>query len=250
MNKAKEAAATTNKTTREIYADGLAGIQEEVVGQMPSSSAFSRNMRRQRKTNHPTAPTNLAELVLPEIFTLANENFVLYDNGQEATNRLIIFGTKQAMEFMATCPILHMDGTVSSGPALFEQIYVIHGSRDGWRVPLLFVLCTNKTAETYKTVFQKIKSDLPQYEPAQLNVDFELAAVNAIKEVFPGAKIQGCLFHLSQSVVRNLSANGLKSRYESDLTFSTEIRQMIALAFLPPDQVNTFFKFHLIAYKN
>lgn len=129
LKAAKESAATTNKTTRELYSDGLAGIAEEVVGQMPSASAFSKTVRRQRKNDYPNAPKNLGELVLPEIFTLSGENFLIYDNGKEKSNRLIIFGTQQALDFMVTCPILNMDGTVSSGPVLFDQIYVIHGNR-------------------------------------------------------------------------------------------------------------------------
>lgn len=77
----------------------------------------------------------------------------------------------------------------------------------------------------------------PDYSPTQINVDFELAAINAIKEVFPNAKIQGCFFHLAQSIVRNLGTNGLKVRYETDMKFAKEIRQMLGIAFLPVDKV-------------
>lgn len=100
------------------------------------------------------------------------------------------------------------------------------------------MLCTNKATPTYKTVLELIKSKLPNYKPAQINVDFELAAINAIKEVFFDTKIQGCLFHLKQSVLRNLVSNQLKHALETDMKFSTEIRQMVAVAFLPPDQVS------------
>lgn len=82
-----------------------------------------------------------------------------------------------------------------------------------------------------------IKSYRPEYSPDQNNVDFELAAINASKEVFPNATIQGCFFHLAQSIVRNLGTNNLKPRYETDAKFGTEIRQMLGLAFLPPDKV-------------
>lgn len=111
------------------------------------------------------------------------------------------------------------------------------GSRNGWRMPLLFALCTNKHKDTYKTIFERIKHDQPEYSPKQINMDFELAAIKAAAEVFPNAKIQGCLFHCSQSVVRNLSTNGLKNRYETDAQFAKEIRQMIGLAFLPVEKV-------------
>lgn len=137
---AKNSAETSNKTTRELYSDGLAGMAEQAIGQMPTARAFSKTVRRQRKTNHPTAPKTLNDLVLPEIVTLAKENFILFDNGVEAQDRLIVFGTQQALDFMATCPILHMDGTVSTAPPLFDQIYVIHGNHFVYFLFIFFLL--------------------------------------------------------------------------------------------------------------
>lgn len=86
-----------------------------------------------------------------------------------------------------------------------------------------------------------MKRDQPDYCPDQINIDFELAAMKAAKEVFPGAKIQYCYFHLKQSVIRNLASNGLKERYEKDTAFTKEILQMVAVAFLPVDEVRTDF---------
>lgn len=80
----------------------------------------------------------------------------------------------------------------------------------------------------------------PKASPKKVNVDFELAAINAVTEELPAAKVQGCHFHLKQSVVRNLGSNGLKIRYETDGDFAQEIRQMIAVAFLPEDKVSYF----------
>lgn len=82
-----------------------------------------------------------------------------------------------------------------------------------------------------------MKSDQPNFNPKQINVDFEQAAIKAAKEVFGSSKIQGCYFHLLQSVIRNLGTNQLKERYETDVSFASEIRQMTGVAFLPIDKV-------------
>lgn len=111
------------------------------------------------------------------------------------------------------------------------------GVRNGWRIPLIFVLTTNKTTATYPTIFEMIKKDVPNFNPTQITVDFEMAAINAAKKAFPNAKIQGCHFHLAKNVVKNLGQHGLKTRYESDIKFAAEIRQLIALAFVPVDLV-------------
>lgn len=111
------------------------------------------------------------------------------------------------------------------------------GTRNGWKVPLVFVLCTDKKATTYCTIFEQLKAKAPGLNPTQINIDFEQAAIKAIKQVFPNAKIQGCYFHLKQSLLRNLSQHELKTRYENDLQFASEIRQLQALAFLPVEEV-------------
>lgn len=128
LKQRKEAAKTTSNVTRELLADGLGDLQEEIIAEMPSAAAFSKTMRRQRKNDHPRAPDSLTGFVIPKVLTASNEDFLMLDNGPEADERVIILGTKRAMDFMATCSILHMDGTVSSAPALFDQIYMIHGN--------------------------------------------------------------------------------------------------------------------------
>lgn len=111
------------------------------------------------------------------------------------------------------------------------------GSRQGWRMPLVFACGSSKDAATYKQIFNLLKKDQPNMMPTQINVDFEQAAIKAAKEVFGQTQIQGCYFHLLQSIIRNLATNNLKERYESDITFSSEIRQMSGLAFLPIEKV-------------
>lgn len=104
----------------------------------------------------------------------------------------------------------------------------------------MYTLCTNKKTSTYKTILRQLKRDQPDYSPDQINIDFELAAMNAAKEVFPETKIQYCYFHLKQSVIRNLASNGLKERYEVDTKFAKEILQMVSVAFLPVDEVRIY----------
>lgn len=86
----------------------------------------------------------------------------------------------------------------------------ISGSRKGHRMPLVFVVTTNKTTSTYKFVFEKIKERQRAMNPVQINCDYEIAAINAAQSVFVETKVQLCWFHIKQSVIRNLSKNHLK----------------------------------------
>lgn len=246
LEEAKKDAKGTKLPNRDLYAKSLAGASDEIVASVPKAESFAKTMRNQRKGDHPKAPKSLNELVLKDIVTTTGQNFLMLDTGPHPTDRIVMFATKQAMEFLGKCDVIHMDGTVLSGPVLFNQMYTIHGSRGGWRMPLVFVLCTNRTTATYTTIFEKLKADQPTFNPKQINIDFEQATIKAIKEIFPEANIQCCYFHLLQSVVRNLSTNGLKERYEKEIEFSKEIRQMTGVAFLPIDKVRRGNRLKLI----
>lgn len=108
-------------------------------------------------------------------------------------------------------------------------------------MPLAYALCKGKTTGTYRTIFEQMKAIRPGLNPTQITMDFELAAINAAKMVFPTARVQTCYFHFTQSIIRNMGQHGLKTKYQSDNTFAQEIRQLIALAFLPPAQVADAF---------
>lgn len=105
-------------------------------------------------------------------------------------------------------------------------------------MPLVCAVTTGKQKKTYKTIIQQIKTGVPNVSPKKVNVDFELAAINAVTEELPTATVQACHFHLKQSILRNLNTIGLKKRYETDFQFAQEIRQMIAVAFLPEHKVS------------
>lgn len=75
---------------------------------------------------NPTAPSTVEDLVLPSMKTATGEEFIFFDSGQ-SKSRIIMFVTETSLNFLDKCDVIHMDGTISSGPQLFAQVYVIHG---------------------------------------------------------------------------------------------------------------------------
>jgi len=65
-------------------------------------------------------------------------------------------------------------------------------------LPSVYILLPNKKENTYKRMFQALKTIEPDISPKTIMVDFEKGAMNAITFEFPEAKLKGCFFHLSQ----------------------------------------------------
>jgi hypothetical protein len=65
-------------------------------------------------------------------------------------------------------------------------------------VPSVNVLLPDKKEDNYCRMFDALKSLKPNLNPKTILIDYEKAAINAIKTVFPSTKVNGCFFYLSQ----------------------------------------------------
>lgn len=124
----------------------------------------------------------------------------------------------------------------NSAPHSFSK-----GRHDGWHVPLVYVLTTNKNGETYKEIFAQLKRLEPNLNPTDVTVDFELAPMNAIHTFFELAEIHGCFFHFGQNIWRKVQEVGLQCEYSKNADFALNIRLLIALAFVPVESVADAF---------
>ena len=66
-------------------------------------------------------------------------------------------------------------------------------------------------------------------------VDFELAAINALKVTFQDAVLKGCAFHFRQAILRRVQQEGLRTQYEEmeDTTVRKWVKRLISLCMLP-----------------
>ncbi|CAF0995330.1 unnamed protein product, partial [Brachionus calyciflorus] len=72
--------------------------------------------------------------------------------------------------------------------------------------------------------------------PNSINVDFEIAAINAIKQVF-NCKVNACYFRLCQSVWRRIQTTGLVKSW-FDENFRLSFRRLQALSFIPEADIS------------
>ena len=71
--------------------------------------------------------------------------------------------------------------------------------------------------------------------------DFEAALWIAVEQVFYDAQIQGCVFHWTQAIWQKVQDLGLTTAYESDDAVYKYIKQLMALPFLPHENIQPMF---------
>ncbi|XP_022160646.1 uncharacterized protein LOC111032207 [Myzus persicae] len=207
---------------------------------MPSVSILKRTVRRirQKEQAAPPNPKTLLELIIPDDYrsTFDGNPFLLFDSGL-VENRILIFSTQKNLQLLQKCEHWFADGTFSTSPNLFYQIYTVHGIQFNNVFPTIFALLPNKTETTYVNFYNALKTLNESLNPKSIMVDFEKAAINAIQSVFTNTSVRGCFFHLSQSIWRRLQNLGFQNRYMEDSEFALQIRMMAALTFVPEEDV-------------
>ena len=68
-------------------------------------------------------------------------------------------------------------------------------------------------------------------------VDFEIGFIMSFEQLFPATLINGCFFHFSKIIYRQLVNLGLKVRYQNDVEFVHGVQMIATLTFVPVDNV-------------
>ena len=82
-------------------------------------------------------------------------------------------------------------------------------------------------------MWQQVHLLCPQADPAEMLMDFELAAINSFQHTWPAAMVNGCLFHLTQNLWRKVLGAGMQDEYSQDQELAIRVRQIQALASVP-----------------
>lgn len=165
-------------------------------------------------------------------------------NTDEGT--IVIFISDMQLQLLSKVEVWIMDGTFATAPRGFKQIFTIHGSIGETRsrrfVPLVFLLLPKKNESTYTTAFIHLCEIAEEHhvelDPELILTDFELAEINAAKNLFSSAEIHGCFFHYNQSLFRKLKKLGLQREYGRSKSLEL---LFVALAFLPAKEVPMAF---------
>jgi hypothetical protein len=131
-------ASSSSDKPSQILATTTAQLKDSVNVAMPSRDTCRRTLQRTRAKNRPAEPATLQDLIIRDRWTMTTGDnpqlFMLYDNGTDAEERVIIFSTAAHMQYLASSETWFMDGTFGVAPLLFTQLYVVHGQVSRYQI--------------------------------------------------------------------------------------------------------------------
>ena len=232
----------------------LQNVQEDTLTTTDLKS-LSMAIYRERRKKYPTLPKSRAD-VHESINNVSTETSKseLFCLSNDAESGIIIFSCVSNLEVL--CKIVNeifIDGTFKCCPKFFEQLYTIHGFKNGHYIPLVYALLPSKSENTYVTfmsILCKLCEDKNlQFKPKLIHVDFEMAMHNTVRRIFPDSTIQCCRFHLGQAWWRKIQKLGLSSEFKDK---SSEIgiwlTHFFGIPFLAADDVGDCFVTDMMSF--
>ncbi|CAI6344403.1 unnamed protein product [Macrosiphum euphorbiae] len=241
----KKRALSTMEQTSCVINECTSSLSQAAKGVLPNNDALKKQIRRKRIVAQfaPPAPLDLISLEIPEMYQTyspeegIHEQFLLADSGKEI-NRILIFGRQTGLNILESSKTWFVDGTFSVSPSLFSQVYIILAEDVGGIHPIIYALLPNKKGETYRKLFTMLIDLNPRLLPDSISIDFEIAAISAIKEAFPQVNVHGCYYHLTKNFRKKMGDIGMISNYNNDANFSVMVKMIISLAFVPIEDLD------------
>ena len=162
-------------------------------------------------------------------------------------NDFLMFCSPHNLGLLCSASLITMDGTFDACPPQYAggQLFTIHAFEQDKLLPLVFSLSATKSRDFYVTVFEILKREAARigliFNPPTIMSDFESGLIPAVRQCFPQSRHRGCHFHFCQAIYRNVQRLGLVGAYDSQPDVRLQVRQLMALAFLPVAVVRITF---------
>ena len=193
-------------------------------------------------TKYPAIPHSWEEMKIPEEMTVTVDKkpFCIMEEKLPGSEKEIWgFASESGLEVMKNSTDWYIDGTFEMvNSTLFTQVWVIVCPINNFStsIPCAFFLLPCKEYNNYKMAMDCILSkDIPP--PQKIHLDFEPAALKAIREVYKDSTLIGCAVHWKRCLRTKLKQLGMlkmSNKFEEVQTF---VRKLWALSLVPPDQV-------------
>ena len=237
---------TKCKTISKYSQSNLRQIFNDVTRNDPSACDISfpqceSSMYRARRTLQPIIPQTASEFsdLLPT--TTFGEYYKFSVRCGDDVG--VVFYSDQMGTLLSEISNIQFDGTFYTVPIQFYQLSTIFVAVEKHSLPAIHCLMTGKSQDLYQAVFETISTKLPHFKPLASMSDWEPAARNAIREVFPHIHVYGCWFHFAQRIWMKTQKLGLSQGFRINHKITSYIKQLMAIPFLPSSLINPSFGF-------
>ncbi|KAL7297546.1 hypothetical protein TKK_0009906 [Trichogramma kaykai] len=227
--------------------EGFMRIFHDMSDEFPRVAVFFQlkslysSMYNYRRLNVPPMPENLQQLA--EVIGQFDPIVQLYkghctdDNGGIA----LMFMHPEMRGPLSECTALFGDGTFKirpRNPRDIAQVYTFHLTKNLSGFPAIYFLTNARTADLYKAMLRKMVEVIPSlaHNLTAVSTDFERSIITAVREVFPNARLSGCLFHYKQALRRYWYW-----KCHIPENFQEILEYAMALAYLPAYDMETGF---------
>ncbi|KAK0417244.1 hypothetical protein QR680_012901 [Steinernema hermaphroditum] len=124
------------------------------------------------------------EIIKAEGFKQDTEEDFLLEDINEDGLRAVIFMTESGRKMLEKSRDIAFDGTFGIVPQHMYQLVTIHAYIEASSVPIVYCITNHKTRTLYRRLFEAVDARLEQ-KPRSCMSDFELAAIQAAREVWP-----------------------------------------------------------------
>lgn len=246
-NEMKGKIAQTNSTPRSVLNETLRGTDENVLSIMGSTDLIFRNLRNQRMRLVNPRPYLFPNIKISEVLSKTHTGKIFYRYGPNNYNNypvyenIILLYSDDMMNCLKTNNVWCIDGTFSILPSPYKQLLTIGYLRNHHVFPVIFCLLGSKKFEFYNNLFEIIKLMIPNIYPTTIKVDFEQSLIQALKIHFAQSHVSGCLFHLSQALIRRLQKERLICLYKTNLNFKRFTKALLTLSFVNINEISNTF---------
>ncbi|CAF4604617.1 unnamed protein product, partial [Rotaria socialis] len=184
-------------------------LKFSTIAILPSQREMSSSLNKARRLETPPIPDSQI-FDIPYLYTrtIKNEEFLCVDKFIKRKTRILLFASNEQLKMLFQNSIVLMDGTFSTCPKTFDQVFTIHSIK-------------YEQCKIY--LVNKI------FSPSTIITDFEPSLAEAIISEFPSSNHIGCYFHFTQAVYRQIQHLGLSSGYCSDESIRMTCRKLMAL---------------------
>lgn len=191
------------------------------------------------------------QIILEDVglITTQDEGFVLVNDKE---SEIVILGSESNLKFLCEeAEGIFADDSFKCYPSFYEQMYTIHGFKNGQYVPLLFCLLPLKSKDCYRILSYLLDRCCQSFNLSLnfniIHLDFDIRIHTAMKEHFPFIVIKSTRFHLGQAWWQKLQDLGLAKKYRNKKTEKSKwLHDFFGLAFLDSDEVEDCFTEDLV----